>query len=177
MLYTWKNCIVVTQQTFQHHFNIVFRLIWRHNVVQCQINVETTLCTSMLKFKTLSNVQINIVYLNIDLNNVRQHRNNVVIFTMSKQCWKYYPLKKKKKKLKPQVKNKIIYLSFKEYVRLKIFFILFTILRGICKRIFAELQRFLKHQIYWNSKTIFKPSHFVTVMSVNVNWFLTSQEG
>ena len=39
------------------HFNIVFRLIWRHDVAQRQINVETTLCTSTLKFTTLNSME------------------------------------------------------------------------------------------------------------------------
>ena len=38
----------LTQQTFQRRLNVVFRLIWRGNVAQRQINVETTLCTSTL---------------------------------------------------------------------------------------------------------------------------------
>ena len=41
-----------TQQTFQRRFDVVFRLIWRRNVAQRQINVETTLCMSTLKFTT-----------------------------------------------------------------------------------------------------------------------------
>ena len=43
-------------------------------------------------------------------------------------------------KIKPRFKNKIIFLSFKEYAGLKIFFILFSILRGICKTRFAGPQ-------------------------------------
>ena len=77
----------------------------------------------------------------------------------SKQCCESDHLKKIKSK--PRVKNKIIFLSFKEYTGLKIFFILFSILRGIYKRIFSEPQISLKHQIYWIAKTIFKPSHVV----------------
>ena len=42
-----------TQQTFQRPFKVAFRLIWRRDVAQRQINVETTLCTSTLKFTTL----------------------------------------------------------------------------------------------------------------------------
>ena len=41
---------MVNQQTFQRRFNVVFRLIWRRDVVQRQINVKTTLCMSTLKF-------------------------------------------------------------------------------------------------------------------------------
>ena len=37
-------------------FNVAVRLIWRRDVRQRQINVETTLCTSTLEFTTLNNV-------------------------------------------------------------------------------------------------------------------------
>ena len=33
---------------------VVFRLVWRRDVGQCQTNVEITLCTSTLKFTTLN---------------------------------------------------------------------------------------------------------------------------
>ena len=42
----------LTQQTFQRRFNVVFGLEWRRDVAQRQINVETTLCMSTLKFTT-----------------------------------------------------------------------------------------------------------------------------
>ena len=44
------------RQTFQRRFNVVFRLIWRRDVAQRQINVETTLRTITLKFTTFNNV-------------------------------------------------------------------------------------------------------------------------
>ena len=47
---------VTTQQTFQRRFNVVFRLIWRCDVAQRQINVET-LCAWTLKFTTFNNVE------------------------------------------------------------------------------------------------------------------------
>ena len=46
-----------TQQTFQRCFNVAFWLMRRHDVRQCQINVETTLCISTLKFTTSNNVE------------------------------------------------------------------------------------------------------------------------
>ena len=67
-----------SQQTFQRRFNVAFGLIWRLDVAQRQINVETTLRTSTLKSTTFNNV----VYFNVELNNVRQRRNNVVIFNV-----------------------------------------------------------------------------------------------
>ena len=48
---------VLTQQIFQHCFNVVFCLIWRRGVIQFQIKVETTLCISTLEFTTPNNVE------------------------------------------------------------------------------------------------------------------------
>ena len=48
---------VNTQETFQRGLNVVVRVIWRRDVGQCQINVETTFCMSTLKFTTLNNVK------------------------------------------------------------------------------------------------------------------------
>ena len=64
---------VNTQETFQRCLNVVVRLIWRRDVGQFQINVETTLCMSTLKFKTLSNVKSTLSI-------------STLILTMSKQC-------------------------------------------------------------------------------------------
>ena len=47
---------VLPQQTFQRCFNVVVRLIWRHNVGQHQINAQTMLHTSTLDFRTLNNL-------------------------------------------------------------------------------------------------------------------------
>ena len=42
----------IPQQTFQRRFNVVFRLIWCRDVALPQINVETMLSMSTLKFTT-----------------------------------------------------------------------------------------------------------------------------
>ena len=75
----------VSQQTFQRCFNVVFRLIWPRDVAQRQTNVEGTLCTSNVGIYNIEQRRINVVYFNVDMNNVRergnnvgQHRNNVV---------------------------------------------------------------------------------------------------
>ena len=47
-----------TQQTFKLCLNVVVRVIRRHDVGQCQINVKTMLCMSTLKFTTLNNVEL-----------------------------------------------------------------------------------------------------------------------
>ena len=36
---------VFIQQTSQRFFDVLFRLMWRRDIGQCQTNVETTLCT------------------------------------------------------------------------------------------------------------------------------------
>ena len=164
----FKNCWIVTwfyvltQQTFERRFNVVFRLIWRRDVAIRQINVEY----GNVEIYNLDQRRIKVAYSKVDLKNVRQRRNNIVIFNVdfhnvgqrrnnvvNMTIWK--------KNIKPPVKNKIIFLSFKQYAGLKISVILCPILREICKRIFAEPWKFLKHRIYWITKTIFKPSHFV----------------
>ena len=61
-LYGWVFVYELTQQTFQRRFNVVFRLIWRRDVAQRQINVETTLCTSTLKFTTFNNVETTLCF-------------------------------------------------------------------------------------------------------------------
>ena len=48
----WSPIAEASQQTFQRRFNVVFKLIWRRDVAQCQINVETSVCMSTLKFTT-----------------------------------------------------------------------------------------------------------------------------
>ena len=53
-------------------------LIWRRDIGQRQTNAETMLCTSTMKFTTLTKVE-STYYFSIDINNVGQHRNNIVI--------------------------------------------------------------------------------------------------
>ena len=112
---------VLTQQSFQRHFHVVLRLIWRRDVWQRQVSLEETLCTSALKFTTLKNVEStlsillcpsNVAIFNVDFHNVGQRRNNIVNVII----WK-------KVEIKPSVKNKIIFVSFKDFPGLKIFFI------------------------------------------------------
>ena len=69
----------------------------------------------------------NVAFFNVEVNNVRQRQNSVVIFNVD-----FHDVGKRRnhianmtiwKKMKPQFKTKIIFLSFKEYAGLKIFFI------------------------------------------------------
>ena len=54
----------------------------RRDVAQRQINVETTLCISTLKFTTSNNVESTLCISTVDMNNVGQRQNNVVIFNV-----------------------------------------------------------------------------------------------
>ena len=123
------------------------------------------LCMSTLKFKTKNNVETTLWFSTLNwttLDNVETTLSfSTSIFTTlgnvetTLRIWPF------EKKYKPRFKNKIIFLNFKKYVGLNIFLHFFPILREICKRTFAEPQKILKHRIYWITKSIFKPSHFV----------------
>ena len=65
------------QETFQRGPKVVFGVIWRCDVGQSQINIETT-----LKFTNVQQHQINVVYFNTDFNNVRQRQSNAVSFNV-----------------------------------------------------------------------------------------------
>ena len=126
----WKNkaqLTKVSQQTFQRRFNVVFRLIWRRGVAQSEINVETTLCTSTLKFTTLNNVETTLCFSTLNwttLDNVETTLSfSTSIFTTLgnvETTLRIWPFQKKTNK--PRFKSKIIFLRFKEYAGLKIFF-------------------------------------------------------
>ena len=90
---------------------------------------------------------INVIIFNVDFHNVGQRQNNVANMTI----WK---------KIEPRVKNKIMFLSFKEYAGLKILFFFPHFKRNISKNI-RRASKILKTSNIMNSKTIFKPSHFV----------------
>ena len=106
---------VNTQETFQCGLNIVVRVIWRCIVRQCQINFETTLCISKMKFTKLNNVKSTLYisalilktlynakqccYLERRFLYVDQRRNNVAnmaIFKRFKKAKKYFWTSKKR---------------------------------------------------------------------------------
>ena len=102
-----------------------FRLVWRRDLAQRQINVETTLCTSTLKFTTFNNVETTLYILTLNwttLDNVGTTLSfSTSIFTTLgnvETALRIWPFGKK---IKPWFKNKILFLSFKEYGGLKIF--------------------------------------------------------
>ena len=106
------------------------------------------MCFSKLNGKTLDNVETTLSY------------STSIFLTLDKvettlRVWPF------EKKIKPPFKNKIIFFELQRKSWTQNFLHFFPILRGICKRIFAEPQKFLKHRMYWITKFIFKPSHLV----------------
>ena len=86
-LFWWKK---VSQATFQRCFNVV-GLIWRRNVGQSQIKVETTRCMSTLKLATLNIVESTLSISTLILaNNLWLCQNNIVTFNVEFQydIWK-----------------------------------------------------------------------------------------
>ena len=117
------------QQTFQRCFNVVFWLIRRRDVGKLQINVET-------------------MYFNVDINNVRQRRNHVVILNVDmnnagkrqNNAVKMSIFKKKKQIISNRI-HKIR--TFNYYFR--IFFTLLPIVSWICRRVLARPRKFFKY--------------------------------
>ena len=54
---TWVHLEVISQQTLQRCFKVIFWLVRRRDVRQRQINVEPTLCILTLEFTTSNNVE------------------------------------------------------------------------------------------------------------------------
>ena len=133
----------ITQQTFQRRFKVVFRLIWRRDVAQRQINIETRLFISKLNLTTLYIVETTFSFL-------------TSIFTTSKQRCEYDHLKKNQVSIQKQ--NNIFHLQKICWAQNLHFF---PIWREICKRILPESQKFLKRRINWITKSMFKTSHVV----------------
>ena len=132
-------------------------------VAQRQINVKTTLCTSTLKSATFNNVETTLCISTLNwttLDNVKTTLSfSTSIFTTlgnvetTLRIWPF-----EKKALIQKQKNIFELQRICWTHNLLPFFLILT---GICKGIFAEPQKFLKHRIYWITKSIFKPSHFV----------------
>ena len=121
----------------------------------------------------------NVVYVNVEIYNVEQRWNNAVFFNVElnnvettlsfstsifttlgnvETTLRIWPFEKKKASIQKQ--NNIFELQGICWTQNLLQF--FPILRGICKRIFAEPQKFLKHRIYWIIKSIFKQSQEIT---------------
>ena len=81
-----------SQQTFQRRLNFVFRLIWRRDVPQRQINVETTLCMSTLKFSTLNwttldNVETTLTFSTLVFTTLGNVETMLQIWPFEKNIW------------------------------------------------------------------------------------------
>ena len=103
--------IVLSQQTFQRRLNVAFRLIWRRDVAQRQINIETRMRTSTLKSTTFNKVETKLCISMLNWTTLDNVETTLRI-------WPF----QKKKTNQPRFKSKIIFLRFKEYTGLKIFF-------------------------------------------------------
>ena len=57
---------MLTQGTYQRCFNVVFWLMRRGDVRQSQVNVETTLCISTLKFTTSNKFESTLTWTTLD---------------------------------------------------------------------------------------------------------------
>ena len=146
------------------HFNIISTLFLSWYDVATSHNVKSTLCTSTLKFITWKNVETTLCFSTLNwttLDNVKTTLSfSTSIFTTlgnvktTLQIWPF------EKTIMPRFKNKIIFLRFKHNMLVLKFSSFFPTFRGICKRTFVEPQKFLKHQIHWITKSMFKPSHF-----------------
>ena len=107
---------VFPQQTFQRCFNVVVRLIWRHNVGQHQINAQTMLHTSTLDFRMLSNLGSTLSVSTLICTMLAKEETTLFLtsiyttFSQAKTTLWIWPLKKMKTKL--WVKNRIIFLKF-----------------------------------------------------------------
>ena len=111
------------------HFNVGSTLVLGWYAVTTSHNVKPTLKQRCIRQRWSLHSQRwnNFVYFNVELNNIRQRRNNIVVFNVD-----FYNVEQRrnnvanmtisKKINKPRFKSKIIFLRFKEYPGLKIFF-------------------------------------------------------
>ena len=115
----------MSQRTFQRRLNVAFRLIWRRDATQRQNNAKTTLFTSTLKFTTFNNVETTLCISMLNWTTLDNVETTLSFSTSTSQRWttskqrcEYNHLKK----IKPRLISKIMFLSFKDYAGLKIFF-------------------------------------------------------
>ena len=134
-IFVHQTSLEVTQYIFRRRFSVALRLIWRRDVAHYQINIETTLCTSTLKFTTLSNAETTLYISTLNwttLDNVETTLSfsTSILRTLGnvKTTLRIWPFQKK---IKPRFKNKMIFLSFKVYAGLKIFFNFYPFKRNL----------------------------------------------
>ena len=80
-----------TQQTLQRRFNVVFRLIWRRDIAQRQINVNNVVYVNVViynaqqRWKGIVNFNVefnNVVYVNVVIYNAQQRWKGIVNFNV-----------------------------------------------------------------------------------------------
>ena len=130
-----------------------FSLVWRHNMDQHQINVETTLSISMLEFTISSNVKSTLCISTLmwaTLDNVEAVKTTLSFLTSN-----FATLVNVKTTLRkwtfPKRAKKII-LNLIHWIQSFNYFTLLPILWGICWKILAN---------YYIARTLFKLLHFV----------------
>ena len=88
------------------------RLIWHRDVAQRQSNVETTLCTSTLKFTTLNNVETTLYFLTLNWTTLGNVETTLSFSTSISQRWATSKQRcKYDHSIKPRFKSKIIFLA------------------------------------------------------------------
>ena len=169
--YLSLNHEITSQQTFQRCFSDVVKLIWQHDPVQRQINVETTLCMSTLKFSTLNNVEstlfistliLNVVIFNVEIYNIVSTLIKIWSFAKYDHLQKakksqnifFWALKKKQKKL--NTLNSKFRLPFENLVDCIPHF-----KRNMERNISEVAKVFITARKCSITGTIFKPFHFI----------------
>ena len=71
---------VNAQETIQRGLNVVARVIWRHDIEQCETNVEAKLLMSTLKFATFNNVKSTFT---ISTLSILDNAETMLLFSMS----------------------------------------------------------------------------------------------
>ena len=130
-----------------------FSLVWRHNMDQHQINVETTLSISMLEFTTSSNVKSTLCISTLmwaTLDNVETVKTTLSFLTSNFATLVNVETTLRKWTF-PKRAKKII-LNLIHWIQSFNYFTLLPILWGICWKILAN---------YYIARTLFKLLHFV----------------
>ena len=161
----FRPIFVITQQSFQCFFNVVFWLIRRRDVGQSLITVETTLRNSTLEFATSNNFKSSwcittwkwTTLHNVETKLLFSTSSLTTLINVETMLWKW-PFPKKQKKI---ISNRI-HGNQRFNFHFIIFFTLLSMLRGIRRRVLEKPWKFFKnHEKYYIARTSFKPLHFV----------------
>ena len=143
----WKlicvKLIYIANKYPSKHFNIVSTFSFGQYNVATWDNVKSMLKQRCVFQRYNSQRWINVVYFNIDMNNIGKHRNNVLKMTISK---------KNKNTNRIQTNRIHTIQSFNYYF---IFFFTFLpMLKGICQKVLAQPRKFSKdYETYCIART------------------------